>query len=174
MKKASFLCIAGICSLLGAGCASPSTAPQSSGAVQTVPAAPQIPTPAAQEQVQEPVQAKNRVAYGPFVQKSYESTLAQGKPVLLFFYASWCPYCQKQDPIIEKLYADEAERLGVDAFRVHYADSQTSAEEKAFAKAFGISSQHTFVLLGKDGKEIARSVGPMTAEQVRLFLSKAN
>lgn len=174
MKKASFLFIVGICSLLGAGCSYPGTSPQSPGAVQAVPAAPQIPTPTVQEQVQDSVQAKNRVTYGPFVQKTYESTLAQGKPVLLFFYASWCPYCQKQDPIIEKLYADEAERLGVDAFRVHYADSQTSAEEKALAKAFGISSQHTFVLLGKDGKEVARSVGPMTAEQVRLFLSKAN
>lgn len=114
-----------------------------------------------------------KASYRAFTRASYEADLAQGKPVLLFFYAAWCPYCQKQDPILEAYYAEAVDR-GVDAFRVHYADTVTTEEEKKFAKDFGIAQQHTFVLLGKDGKEITRHVGPLSATQLTDFLSKAN
>lgn len=32
-----------------------------------------------------------------------ELAASGGKPALLFLYASWCPYCKKQFPIIEEL-----------------------------------------------------------------------
>ncbi len=158
-------------SFLGAGCApSVSSVPvESSPTVQTAPTTNEQPM-----KKDEPEKEKQGISrYAPFVKETYSTDIASGKPVLLFFYASWCPFCQKQDPIIEDVYAKQVEDIGVNTYRVHYADSQTTDAEKAFAKAFGISSQHTFVLLGKDGKELARSVGPMTTEQVRLFLAKA-
>lgn len=37
-----------------------------------------------------------------------------GKPTLLFIYASWCPYCKKQFPIVQAIQARyPAEKLGV-------------------------------------------------------------
>lgn len=29
---------------------------------------------------------------------------SRGKPVLLFFFATWCPYCQQEAPIIQSMY----------------------------------------------------------------------
>lgn len=171
------LIVLGISSIfLGAGCAKRSPYENLSPAeVRRTPEVDSVrvesPVPVATSTGTESVPAV-KASYRAFTRAAYEADLAHGKPVLLFFYAAWCPYCQKQDPVLDAYYADAVDR-GVDAFRVHYADSVTTAEEKKFATDFGIAQQHTFVLLGKNGKEITRHIGTLNAQQLSDFLAKA-
>jgi thiol-disulfide isomerase/thioredoxin len=41
-----------------------------------------------------------------------------GRPVVVEFWASWCPFCKKQNPAIEKLHRDGGERLRVLTFSI--------------------------------------------------------
>lgn len=160
--------------LLGAGCLpqtqtpqpQPTPVPSAIPEPQSVPSA--EPSPAAATTTGSgPV----RGTYVPFTRSAYDASLANGEPILLFFYANWCPYCKAQDPVVASLFRDMPP--GVTAYRVNYNDSETDAEEKRLANAFGVTYQHTFVLLDKNGKEAARRVGTMSAEELKTFLEKA-
>ena len=38
-------------------------------------------------------------------------SITSGKPVFIMYWASWCPDCQKQLPIIKKLYDEYKDRI---------------------------------------------------------------
>ncbi len=100
--------------------------------------------------------AKN---YYEFDQASYEKALAEHSYIFLDFYATWCPICQAEEPhIIAAMNEIEAENLI--GFRVNYNDGQTDADEKALAKKYGITYQHTKIIISPDG-----SVAHRTLEQ---------
>lgn len=72
---------------------------------------------------------------------------------VLFFYASWCPFCRPAD-------AEFRERMNeipsdVTVIRVNYNDSDTDEDEKNIARQYGVTYQHTFVQIDRDGKAIA-------------------
>lgn len=62
----------------------------------------------------------------------------RGKPVVINFWASWCPPCRAEMPALEKAYRIYRE-LGVDMIGVNttYQDSQKDAA--AFVQEFGLS-----------------------------------
>jgi thiol-disulfide isomerase/thioredoxin len=73
---------------------------------------------------------------------------------ILYFYANWCPTCRPVD-------ADLKERIseipaGVTIIRVNYNDTETDQDEKALAQKYGITYQHTFVQIDKEGNEIQK------------------
>jgi len=84
-----------------------------------------------------------------------------GKRVL-YFYANWCPTCRLADPDLKKRQFEFPD--GVVVIRVNYNDSDTSATEKALAKAYGITYQHIFVQIDASGNEIAKWNGGDTDE----------
>ena len=43
-------------------------------------------------------------------------SITSGKPVFIMYWASWCPDCQKQLPIIKKLYDEYKDRIKIDTF----------------------------------------------------------
>lgn len=92
--------------------------------------------------------------YLDFNKADYDKALKEKKKILLYFYASWCPTCKKEQP--ETLAAfneiNEQELIG---FRVNFRDSDTDADEEALAKEFGVSYQHTKIIL-KDGQRIGK------------------
>ena len=74
--------------------------------------------------------------------------------IVLFFYANWCPTCV---PIDKEFKERNTEIPGkVMIFQVNYNDSETDAEEKALAAKYGVTYQHTFVQVDKDGNEITK------------------
>jgi thiol-disulfide isomerase/thioredoxin len=81
---------------------------------------------------------------------------------VLYFYASWCPTCRPADADLSanmmKIPSD------VTVIRVNYNDSDTDQEEKDLAKQYGISYQHTFVQIDKQGMQVVKWNGGQTDE----------
>lgn len=76
------------------------------------------------------------------------------KRQVLFFYANWCPTCQPAD----KSFAENMDKIPMDTavIRVNYNDSDTDAAEKELAKKYGVTYQHTFVQIDRDGNEVTK------------------
>jgi len=73
---------------------------------------------------------------------------------VLFFYASWCPTCKSADASFTE---NESKIPGdVTLIRVNYNDPETDQEEKNLGEKYGITYQHTYVQIDKNGKEITK------------------
>lgn len=93
--------------------------------------------------------------YLDFNKADYEKALKDKKKILLYFYANWCPICRLEQP---KTFAAFNEMNDPDliGFRVNYRDSDTDTFEEELAKEFGISYQHTKIIL-KDGQRVLKA-----------------
>jgi len=163
MKKNQTIFSFALLALLGAGCFSPPSDYTPVDKAVTSPA-----TSAAEPGKTADDGVQQDVIYGHFTQAKYENAVAEGKPIILFFYANWCPYCKTQDPINEKFFATLGKPLKV--FRVNFNDTDTDADEKKLASELGISYQHTFVALDKNGKEVKRIIGTQSPEQLAALV----
>lgn len=92
-----------------------------------------------------------------FKKADYDRALASEKVIFLYFYANWCPICLVEVPNALIPAFNEFTTDKVIGFRVNYNDSDTDEDEKTLAKQFGITYQHTKVIL-KDGKEVLKSL----------------
>lgn len=81
---------------------------------------------------------------------NYEALLAEGKPVVIDFWAPWCGPCKMVAPIIEELAAEYEGRAIIGKCNVD--------DNNDVSVAFGIRSIPT-VLFFKDGKLVDKQVG---------------
>lgn len=72
--------------------------------------------------------------------------------VLVEFFATWCPHCQRMMPIV----AEVKQKLG-DRAQVVQLDID---KNQGLADALGVEGVPTFIIY-KDDKEVARSSGEM-------------
>lgn len=79
-------------------------------------------------------------------------------PKLWDFFATWCPPCKKQAPIVEEI-AREFE--GVVEVR-----SIDTDKEQELARKFNIQAIPTLVFLDPSGKELSRNVGLMSKDSI--------
>lgn len=95
--------------------------------------------------------------YYEFTQIAYEQALSENKIILLYFYADWCPICarEQQDDTLPAF--NELQNENLIGFRVHYNDNKVTSSEEALAKQFGITYQHTKVIL-KNGQQILKDL----------------
>ncbi|MGV2289726.1 thioredoxin family protein [Trinickia sp. YCB016] len=101
----------------------------------------------------------------PFDQAAFDHLKAEGKPVVVYFHATWCPTCKIQQPIVDRLSAS-ADLKDVTLFEADYD------KEVALKRALHVTQQSTFVVF-KNGHEVARSTGETAEPAIKSTLEKA-
>lgn len=86
---------------------------------------------------------------------NYTEEIKSAPVVLVEFYATWCPHCQKMMPIVADIKTLLADDLKVLQFDIDKNEDLANKEN--------IQSLPTF-LLYDDGKEVMRETGEMPAE----------
>ncbi len=114
----------------------------------------------------------------------------KGKVILLDFWATWCPPCRAELPILAAVNKEFADK-GLVFFAVNQQEDRQKVEDflkeqkldfpvlldtkgKA-GEAYGVESLPTLYLIGKDGKVIERKVGvnPSGLDKAKADLEKA-
>ncbi|MBI2443634.1 MAG: TlpA family protein disulfide reductase [Candidatus Magasanikbacteria bacterium] len=101
----------------------------------------------------------------------YLRARGEKKLIVLYFYASWCPICQKEFPELQ----DAFNRLSTDqviGFRVHYNDREVNALAQQLARQFGVAYQHTKVFL-KNEQRILKAPDSWDQERYLFEITKA-
>ncbi|BDU73474.1 thioredoxin [Mesoterricola silvestris] len=95
---------------------------------------------------------------------AFPALKAQGKPVLIDFWAPWCGPCRTQGPIVEQVAEQLGDRAVVAKLNVD--------DERSLAAQFGVQAIPTLVVL-KDGNLVQRFVGVQSAEVLKNALESA-
>ena len=90
-----------------------------------------------------------------FDQKSFDAALAEGKLMMVDFWANWCMPCRMLGPVIEQLAQDYEGKAVIGKVDVD--------EQGELAMRYGVMSIPT-VIFFKDGKEIRGGVGTRPRE----------
>ena len=98
-----------------------------------------------------------------FNKESFDAALAEGKLMMVDFWAEWCGPCRMLAPMVDKLAAQYEGKAVVGKVNVD--------EEQELAIRYGVMSIPT-VIFFKDGKEIDRKVGAMPAGAFAQVLDK--
>jgi thioredoxin 1 len=82
--------------------------------------------------------------------QNYDELVAQGKPLVLDFWATWCGPCKKIAPLVEELAAQYEGQANIGKVNVE--------DEDDLASKFGIRNIPT-VLYIKNGEVVDKQVG---------------
>ncbi|MFH5833216.1 peroxiredoxin family protein [Halalkalibaculum sp. DA384] len=97
---------------------------------------------------------------------SLQQSLAENKPLVVYFTASWCPICAKNWPVLSVVYPDYKDKLNFVAIGIDPTDDEQVmrelSEEKGFTFPitrgypdvmvdFGVESQATTVGVNREG-----------------------
>ena len=85
----------------------------------------------------------------------YKELINSNPVVVVEFYASWCPHCQKMMPVV-----DQIKQLLGDRAAVHQFDID---ENQSLADATGVESIPTFIIY-KNGVEVWKQSGEMEGD----------
>ena len=91
--------------------------------------------------------------------------LEHGQPVLVDFWASWCPPCKMMDPIIDKLQAEYDGRARVAKVNID--------RNPGLAAEYGIQGVPTFIVFS-DGEVHGRLTAAQTQKKLRCLLDEWN
>ena len=91
---------------------------------------------------------------------NYNEVINSSKVVLVEFFASWCPHCQRMMPIVAQIKELLAGQVNVYQYDID--------ENSELASEVGADSIPTFIIY-KDGQEVWRESGEMDGQ---VLLSK--
>jgi thiol-disulfide isomerase/thioredoxin len=103
----------------------------------------------------------------------------QGKPVILHFWATWCPYCKKLQPKLVEL-EEKYKKSGVEIVAISFneddgAHPQDSIKQRGYkfitavqgdkvAKQYGVKGTPTTFFINRSGKVIFKSLSSNVAD----------
>lgn len=93
--------------------------------------------------------------YLDFNKLDYDRASSKNKTILLYFYANWCSLCALEQPKTFSAF-NALNSTHIIGFRVNYKDSDTDPDEVQLAKYFGVSYQHTKVII-QNGKMVLKA-----------------
>jgi len=119
---------------------------------------------------------------------SLSESLDEGKPVVVYFTASWCPTCARNWPVMSEVYPEYEGRLTMVAISIDPTDTEdvirNLSEERNFQFPstaghpeimidFGVSGQATTVGVGRDGYIAFKKEGQaLTANEFRELFAE--
>lgn len=125
---------------------------------------------------------------GEATEKVQIDPVKRGRPVVLVFWASWCAVCVREMPALKQFHATVGERVDlvactidadVAAARACVAKHQLTYPiildgEMAIAERFAVDATPTMVLIGTDGRELARgrSLSQLSEALAKLGVAK--
>jgi len=89
---------------------------------------------------------------------------SDNRPVLVEFYAPWCPHCRKMVPILDELARDYQERV-----RFVQVNADGASDLIVRFQLRGVPTTLVF----DQGKEISRLIGEVSKEELGARLDKA-
>ena len=158
MKKIA-LATPALAALLLAGCGSSSeetATPTASETVAESPAEVMEESPSADAMEKTPEVMVTGGQYVTETQYREDPAAFQEGNTVLFFYAPWCPDCQKTDKSIQQTGVSD----DINIVKIDFDNAND------LRKKYGVTQQHTFVLIGADGEEIKKWTGSFSAEDI--------
>jgi len=127
---------------------------------------------------------------------AFDSSKVAGKPILLEAFATWCPHCQREVPVLNALYAKYKGKIGLvgvsaSPLGMDSVTPESQADVIAFAEKYGVhypiafdpnldvkqkylqGGYPTIVLVGSTGKILAIGTGEIDAKQLQKALDAA-
>jgi len=114
----------------------------------------------------------------------FRPAIAEGQVLVLYWWASWCPYCALQSPEMEKLWRERRGQglqmlaLSVDRRR---EDAMAHLQKKAYTFPAGLVTPDVVKILpkpkglpvtlvrGRDGRVVLAEAGQMFAEDIEMI-----
>ncbi|MFN8722299.1 MAG: thioredoxin family protein [Rhodospirillales bacterium] len=100
----------------------------------------------------------------PFTADAFRAAQAEGRTLIVEVWASWCPTCRAQTPIVESLVA-EPKFAGARVLRINY-DVQRDAMRELNARS------HATLIVFKGTEERGRATGITAPQDIRTLLEK--
>jgi thiol:disulfide interchange protein len=104
--------------------------------------------------------------YLDFSTSEYEKARGEGKTVMLYFTANWCPTCRAQEPVNLEAFEEFKDDNDIVIFKIHILDSETTEENEDLADEFGVRLQHTYIILNPQGEVAFTHTGPLVKEDI--------
>lgn len=83
------------------------------------------------------------------------------KPTLIEFYATWCPHCQHEAPLVDELRRDEEGKINI-------VTIDTDAHPD-LAKEFGVESFPAWFMV-KDGNVVCKQTGEQPLDVLKAAI----
>ncbi len=108
----------------------------------------------------------------PYSKQALEDSVAHKKPVVIDFFAQWCPNCHELDRTVFSLPEIQAKLAQVTALRMD-ATNQDDPQVQKILQEYGIEGLPTIIFLDSHGQEIknSRLIGLVTPQEFSQALA---
>jgi len=101
-----------------------------------------------------------------YTKAAYDEARAEGRVILVYFEANWCPICRKQRPVNEEAFKALADDENLVIFVSNFKDSEETIDDKELQATFNVPYQHTFVIVDAAGDVVYQHTGELTKNEI--------